>query len=838
MVVVLVMFSLAAEDSLFIGDGDIGSIRMYDSQGIRLNTTTDVASQIGQGWIIQNQYSPILIITPKGSINLYEDSILITGDLISDNPSLYLVKGKAVFNTYDMKGGTLSVSTPASLFQLVGDGEMFVITDDVEESATVFKGEVTSYNSITHATRGIPTFQKLFMHESPANPKPIASGYYLTYATYPNLMLAKQLISEMATKKTEIPSIPKFSSVLQKPQQITPPVMNQGVTIIPAEIPTFSHVEESAITYPPKPYTISVTSVPLKTPSAPNSLSMRIVPQPQNRIVITVRPLAPEAPFFTKATIIPPALLANSISVTTVPLAVTIIPPTLLTDSISVTTAPIIAEEKVEPLVERISEAIESEPVVEPVNTGTKALVAPVVETILIPEATEVAPETDMTTATTIEDKAPAQTKTPGILFTQEENLKAGSVGLEISYSFLFDGTDSNSLHHTLLFKPYVSYKSFAMTLQSSVSTEDFSLFTSNVTPVPSGTLEMLGYGFKFISSLRFGYSSSPFFLALDNNKYHSSLTDQYFAPRFGDTNKLSLYNRIEIGKFSSNLYFDDLYLTNLLSTTTKHQFASFSLEYAKQEGYHFSVSLGSLARIERVPTWKVELYPNVNFLFPLINVRTTQLGLMVAASGYLPAYPTFEFDQFVDLDIATLFPNYQVSAGLALKQGSFSAKLLGSLRKGDKNRNLMTSDLAYAIDTSYNSIFDIFAETGFAGEHFDARLTVNLPFASDLTLASVTSATYKADFSQLTLSYKQKGFTFSFGLQEVGIGATIKDILDGSKEITTLLGGDRATSFLSAGYTTGPLTIKAKAAYPANATVYTTPKITITASYKLGLQF
>ncbi|HKM05789.1 MAG TPA: hypothetical protein VJ869_02265, partial [Sphaerochaeta sp.] len=690
-----------------------------------------------------------------------------------------------------------------------GDGEMFVITDDVEESATVFKGEVTSYNSITHATRGIPTFQKLFMHESTANPKPIASGYYLTYATYPNLMLAKQLISEMATTKTEIPSIPKFSSVLQKPQQITPPVMNQGVTIIPAEIPTFSHVEERAITYPPKPYTISVTSAPLKTPSAPRSLSMRFVPQSQNRIVITVRPLAPEAPLFTKATMIPPALL---------------------TDSISVTTAPLTAEEKGEPLVERISEAIESEPV----NTGTKDLVAPVVETILIPEATE----TDMTTATTIEDKTPAQTKTAGILFTQEENRKAGSVGLEMSYSFLFDGTDSNSLHHTLFFKPYVSYKSFAMTLQSSVSTEDFSLFTSNVTPVPLGKLGMLGYGFKFISSLRFGYSSSPFFLALDNNKYHSSLTDQYFAPQFGDTNKLSLYNRIEIGNFSSNLYFDDLYLTNLLSTTTKHQFASFSLEYAKQEGYNFSVSLGSLARIERFPTWKIELYPNVNFLFPLINVRTTQLGLMVTASGYLPAYPTFELEQFVDLDTTTLFPNYQVSAGLALKQGSFSAKLLGSLRKGDKIRNLMTSDLAYAIDTSYNSIFDIFAETGFAGEHFDARLTVNVPFASDLTLASVTSATYKADFSQLTISYKQKGFTFSFGLQEVGIGATIKDILDGSKEITTLLGGDRAASFLSAGYTTGPLTIKAKAAYPANATVYTTPKIIITASYKLGLQF
>jgi len=199
------MFSVAAEDSVFIGDGDIGSIRMFDSQGVRLETTVEVASNIGEGWIIFNPDSPILIVTPKGSINLYENSILITGDLISNNPSLYLVKGKATFNTYDMEGGTLSVSTPVSLFKLKGDGEMFVISDDVEESVTVFKGEGTSYNSITKAKRTVGVFQKLGMQESLARPKPIASGYYLTYATYPDLMLAKHLISDMATPKMEIP---------------------------------------------------------------------------------------------------------------------------------------------------------------------------------------------------------------------------------------------------------------------------------------------------------------------------------------------------------------------------------------------------------------------------------------------------------------------------------------------------------------------------------------------------------------------------------------------------------------------------------------------------------
>lgn len=116
--VMLALLPVAAEDSVFIGDGDIASIRMFDSQGVALDATVEVASNIGEGWIIYNPDSPILIITPKGSISLYEESILITGDLIGNNPSLYLVQGKATFNTYDMRGGTLSVSTPVSLSNL------------------------------------------------------------------------------------------------------------------------------------------------------------------------------------------------------------------------------------------------------------------------------------------------------------------------------------------------------------------------------------------------------------------------------------------------------------------------------------------------------------------------------------------------------------------------------------------------------------------------------------------------------------------------------------------------------------------------------------------------
>lgn len=812
LVVLLVMFGIAAGDSVFIGDGDIGGIRMFDSQGVALDATVEVASNIGEGWIIHNPDSPILIITPKGSINLYEDSIIITGDLISNNPSLYLVKGKATFTTYDMEGGTLHVATPVSLFKLIGDGEMFVITDDVEESATVFQGEATSYNSITGAKRTIAAFQKLAMHESLAKPKPIAAGYYLTYATYPDLMLAKQLLSEMATAQVATPSVPKFSSVLQKPQKVDPPAKQKGVTIMPVQTPSFSLVEVVETAKPPRPYSLSVTSEPVIVPSIPQSLTSRVIPPPKNRIVVTVKPMAPQVP-----TVIDSVTEAEP-----QPVAIPA-PPVVVMAEVAVAPTAEPAEAEAEVAVAPMPESTESEAdaivVSEPLETEG--------------EEAEIEPETNQ--GALPEEIATKQGKPQGVLFTQEEDPKTGSVGVQTSYSFLFDGTDSNTLEHTLSLKPYVTYKSFALTLQSSVSTEDFSLFTSHVAPVPTGTLEMLSYGLSFISSARFGYRTSPFFLALDNKAYHTPLTDHFFAPRFGESSKLGLFNRIEMGSFSSHIYFDDLYLADLLAN--KNQFASFALEYAQQEGYRFSASLGTLAKIDR-PTGEVNLYPNVNFLFPLVDMRTTQLSLLVSASGYLPAYPSLDSSQFIDTSLTSLFPNYQVSTGLSLKQGAFSVKLLGSFRKGE-NRNLLTSDLLgfTTNPASYNSVFDLFAVTGFAGEHFNANLTVNLPFASDFSLADGVGS-HKADFSQITLSYMHRSFTFSFGLQQVGIGDTITGIFDGSRDFLSLLGGARAASFLSVGYTTGDLTLKAKASYPTDPSVFTTPKITISASYTLGVEF
>ena len=777
----LTIGTLSADDSVFIGDGDIGGILLYDSQGNKLESSVEVASNIGEGWIIHTPDTPILIITPKGTINLYEQSILVTGDLLSDDPQLYLVSGKATFNTFDDFTGTLSVSTPVSLFKLSGAGEMFVITTDEEESVTSFKGKISALNAISRAKTSINTFEKLYMQEKSPTAKAIDTGYYLTYATYPDLMMAKQIVSEMSKPTVaSIPTIPKNSVVLYRAKK---PLFSR-VTIMPMEIPTFKvSTVPIDLTNPIAPQLISVKTEKMKVPSRPQSISSSLAPAPLERIIIAVRPFVPDA-----------VLSLSSKTEVETP-------------------APPIVK-----LVEVQKEIVVGE---EPVATEPEILT---VEKMMI----DTPPLGDVT------DTKPlvASSGNPQVVvFTQESNTTSIRFGLNTTYSFIYDNNSSDKMTHLLTINPYFFYKNLGLSLRGTVSTSDFTSLSSNTTASTGTTLEKIAYATNFIETLRIGYSSSDFFLAMDKNRYDNNDWDTFFAPQFGDSSKLGLYNRIEIGSFATTTTFDDLYLANLLND--KSQYGSFALQFTKQEGYQFGMSLGTLAKIENTPNWKVDLYPQISFRFPIINTRTLQFNALFQASGYLPVYPTVEGDQFINPALSSLFPNYLLSTGFSLRSGAFSTRLLVSLRDGE-NRNLIANELFY----SYDSVFDVLADIGYEREGFKTRLIWNLPFANDFIPAKITSSSQTADFSQFTFSYTQKAFTLGLGIEQMGVFDTIRAISEGTSNLTELFGGPYSASFLSFSYETGWYKLGVKALYPTDGISRTVPIIAVSARLKLEKQF
>ena len=517
--------NLYADDSVFIGDGDISALKLYDSQGNRLDATSENASKIGEGWIIQNPDTPILIITPRGTINVYEGSLLVTGNLTSKQSDIYLVSGKATFNTYDMNSGVLTVSTPVSRHRLEGDGEMLVITSENEESVTAFTGTVSSYNSLTGFTRTIRPFDKLFMQEQSARPQQIEIGYYLTYATYPDMMLARQIVQELS--KPIIAPVPLAAKAKSSPLVIEQPQVEMPVVAPLAEPVSSLTVALQKPFIPEQVQVISVDVQKIPVPEKVRTITSGMLKAPSSRIVVTVRPMVPEIPSTVQASI--------AVQVPSIPSQLTVVSEKdqvcncqQTSETQMLDTTILIEEKKSEELAEAIIGAQASDEQYLQLTYDAKQ------ENVGQEKQEEPVIETPVTTT------APASITSSSLITSSDASRLQGSFGVTADYRFQFDGTNSNTLSHRLTIKPFYTKGPFSISLQSYVQTEDFTALTSNATPFPISTLVRIGYIFSYFDQLRIGYSTSGFYLALDHNRSIVSDMTSFTAPQFGESSNWS----------------------------------------------------------------------------------------------------------------------------------------------------------------------------------------------------------------------------------------------------------------------------------------------------------
>lgn len=788
---------LAADSAVFIGDGDVGSVKLYDRTGRPLDATVEDVGDIGEGWIVSTPESDLLIVTPVGTVNLYQGSIAITAALSSRDIEIALIRGKATFKATDLLGGSLTVSTPASRYTLREAGEVYVVTSDNEESVTVFSGRVNSYNLITKRSATILPFEKLYMQDMSRTSEPIQSGYYYTYATFPEVSVARLSSEERVATTLPVPATPAFKGVTISKVALLP---------VAAVEPIGVHVSvEEQVRVPETVSSIDVTAAA------------------EEVAVMTITPIAvPQPPQVSTPAIEREAEEEEE--------EVAMLPP--MPTFIGVQRSPIIEEGA--PAEERPvaipgppsfstvhSSAVEPTPVSIPPIPTVPTLGAPSVE------AEPAAPAAE--TVATVSAPRPA------LVSSAAQEKQGSSIGIELGYEFLLDGTDANTMVHRLYAKPYFSKGPFAIRLNGSVQTSDFTDITNSIIPIPTGILNRINYIFGYIDHLRIGYETSPFYLVADHSRSLRSELSTFFAPPFGEDNRLVIQNKITIGAFSLFSSLDDLRVDNLRGGN--NQYASMLLQFTAPKGYPLTVALGALADLETYPH-SVDLYPVLSFKLPIINSRTTHFSALIQAQGYLPAYPTIDFSQFVDTTLPSFFPNYLLGAGFSLTKGAFSARVLASLNEGH-NHNFLVNDFTYSnIDTAYDSAFDVLAELGWKSDHVKANVAMNLPLTSSFSFATLTSGGHGADFSQLSLALIIKDVTVGLGVQQLGIITTIKDLAHGSGSLLDLLSGPYAASYLSASYTWAPFTLTAKATYPANSTSFTVPIVSVTAKVDLNKRF
>lgn len=455
-------------------------------------------------------------------------------------------------------------------------------------------------------------------------------------------------------------------------------------------------------------------------------------------------------------------------------------------------------------------EYVEEEPVVE------EEVGLPVEEELLLPPSPiALEPVIERT------EPAPAVVAPPvvqtGSLRVSQSNTKEnkGSYGLEAGYTLTFplEG-DSFWPNHRLEVKPFVTYNSFALRLKAQVETTSFTTFETNFLDIDTSGLGIASYIFGIVDHLKFGYSTSPFYLVIEEGGYPGTQLAPFIAPTF-PSGKMAAYNSISIGGLRVTTSFDDLRFTNLLNDQGS-QLGSTVLEYTFGGSYPMSIALGTLAIFEPDASsdMNIDLFPLLEFTFPIINTRLTKLSALLLASGQLPVYPEVKVEEFFDLNTTYFFPNYQLGVGLMVDHEPFNAQIMASLA-GGKNHLMLFNSIAEAREgLDHNGLVDLYASGTWKSNKLAMSLILNVPLASDFTIATVNGETRSADFSQVGFTYDGDIFTFGLGASQVGLIDAIKDVAGGS-EIMSLFVSPWTSSFVEASYTYKMFTFGARLNLP-----------------------
>ena len=391
---------------------------------------------------------------------------------------------------------------------------------------------------------------------------------------------------------------------------------------------------------------------------------------------------------------------------------------------------------------------------------------------------------------TTLRDSAPAPIQSKG------------TYGIEAGYTLTFPIKSASYWPgHRLEVKPFISYNSLALRLNVHVETDSFTAFDTNFLNLDPSALGIVSFVFGIVDHVKVGYSTSPFYLLIEEGGYPGTQLAPFIASTF-PSGKMALYNSITIGGFKLTTSFDDLRFTNIINDSGS-QLGSTVLEYTFGGSYPMGIALGTLAILDSQSSriFKAELYPVLELSFPIINTRLTQFSALLLASGYLPVYPSVKFEEFFDMNSTYFFPNHQLGVGLTVNHKPFNGQIMASLAKG-KNHLLLFNDIAEAHDhIDHNGFIDVYASGTWKSKNLTANAILNVPFTKEFALATVKGETQGADFSQIGLTYTADVFHLSLGASRVGFLRTLKTAFEGGS-LKPLFYGKWASSFLEASYT------------------------------------
>lgn len=805
---IVLMPSMAFSSSpLYVSNGDVSGFKAYDSQGKAVNPDQMLDDGLYEGWILRTEDSIVALGSPAGAIVLQPQSILGISRLTYEDPVFYLVSGSAIFQTDKGFAGTLNVVTPVSRYQVTGTSQIWV-SSDLGELIYSFGGNVAAFNVITKRKTTVPSYYYLDMMIPLMDPKAVNQQAYMSMAYNPDPAIVASLPGT--------PVQPVIASVEAKAVDEVPAteVLAEPAPALIEPAAPGEQVDEATPATPVAPTTPVATVAPAiqeeatvsRIPAAPVVLAGTVVPEipavPVFSDIIGISPMTPKAPAFSDVVAISPLAPKAPLFAGTAE------------------SKPLFPEAPVFESLPTINKPVPRAPVFTPAKIS---YYRPSVQSFEEPKVILEEP----IASTPMEEPAAApatSASTPGeddkLTVRQPSGLISGAApektkldaGVALSYSLHYDGSSADADVQplsTIAVKPYFSYNTFKLGLRATLSTtgslkwEDIGGTLKFDASSPLNTIASIT---SFIDYFKFGTTSGKVYFNVDTTSPISFGVNSMMGGinhRFDKTSMLGFYNQVNTSWYGHQIYFDDLYLNDLLAN--RQQTGGVRFRFTPTQAYPFSIGISSLVVLSRPSaSLVVDLYPSLDFSFPLVNNRKLRMNLNIGGALYLQAYPDFKVSDIYDKDAASLmekFPNFLASAGLDATFGGAKLGATVAFNRGKVVSNLINNTSYSGKSMTTGNILDLMLNGSYAVNGFQIAGSWNLPFklSGDFGLAPLAGDAHgrKADISSLELGYAGTAWSFGAGLQQIDMIGAYSALFTGSGSASEKIG-----AFLNPEYT------------------------------------
>ncbi len=335
--------------------------------------------------------------------------------------------------------------------------------------------------------------------------------------------------------------------------------------------------------------------------------------------------------------------------------------------------------------------------------------------------------------------------------------------------------------------KPFIRYNIFSLRLSlfdNLLYPFDAQGIKDSYVPQGSSPLQITRYAMGYIDEVKLGTQDSVLHLYLGTDETFRFAPDSFIATLDHAFDGLYDHRRMS---FLASLNTDAIDLTLFADDLGKYRgdsiWSGFRAAYLPFSGYGFSMAGGAYMRIAELSPFTFDLYPLIDFGFPIVNSNTFKMAFHVTALN----------GSIVPLKIDQLISKYMLEGRLSMENstGSFKLDLGGAYNHGKRFSSMINDTKAQSLGGYFDeavmpdaTTLDIIAKAELRlFRHLSITGYLDLPLeTSGWRIADSSYAGVNSDVAMLKIDIDYEKWGAGINYSQLGFSTRMMDLYHGLK--------------------------------------------------------